>query len=135
MTRRMGVVIAAGLTAFAGGAIAVAGPSTTPKETNLKQPVVIAPLAADVVAEAMRHEQDAVLRRLDICDRLRKVGEETNNPSLVQQADELQKQVSALYAARVARLGVKAPGRESGAPGVEGASVIPATPQPTGGDR
>jgi hypothetical protein len=128
--RRAGWVAVAAL--CGGVAFAAAPKSGDPKA---KAPVVVAPLGADVVAEAVRNEQDAVLRRLDICDRLRRLGEETNNPALVQQADELQKQVSEVYGSRVARLGVKGPKAESSSPTVDGASVVPAAPVPAEGGR
>lgn len=71
-----------------------------------RPPVVAAPLPPEVVADALKAEQDAFLRRLSVCSQLRQVGLETNNDSLVRQADELERQATALYNARTAALGV-----------------------------
>lgn len=98
---------------------------------KMRPQVVLAPLTASVVAEAVRSEQDAFFRRLEICDRLRNIGEETNNSNLVQQADELQKQVTAIYSARVSRLGVKTPktlDTELAQTSVDGKPVSPPAP-------
>jgi hypothetical protein len=106
--------------------ISAAPPKTEPKP---RPQIVIAPLSPDTIAEAVRAEQDAVLRRLDICDRLRKIGEDTNNSALIQQAEEMQKQVSAIYSARVSRLGVKTPKPEQSTATVEGSPISPKAPQ------
>jgi hypothetical protein len=120
--------------ALAGTGVPAAGPKTAEKAA--RPPVIVAPLAADVVAEAVRAEQDAVLRRLDVCDRLRKLGETTGDTTLVLQADELEKQATALYAARVARLGVKGgPKATDDEPTVGGPAVVPAAPVATGGTK
>jgi hypothetical protein len=122
--------VAAGL-ALAGTGVLAAGPKKA--EKAVRPPVVVAPLTADVVAEAVRAEQDAVLRRLDVCDRLRKLGETSGDTSLVLQADELEKQTTALYAARVARLGVKSgPKATDDEPTVSGPARVPAAPVATG---
>jgi hypothetical protein len=64
------------------------------------------PLGPDVLADALRAEQDAYLRRLNVCSELRRVGAETNNDVLIRQADELERQAAAVYNQRVAALGV-----------------------------
>ncbi len=66
-----------------------------------------APLAPEVVADALRAEQDAYLRRMDVCTELRRVAEETKDDGLARQVDELERQASTLYNQRTAALGVK----------------------------
>lgn len=120
--------------ALTGTGVLAAGPKKA--EKTARPPVVVTPLSPDVVAEAVRAEQDAVLRRLDICDRLRKVGETTGDATLVIQADELEKQATALYASRVARLGVKGgPKTTDDEPTVTGPAHVPAAPVATGGTK
>jgi hypothetical protein len=59
-----------------------------------------------VLSEAVRAEQEAWFRRVAVCAELRRVGEETQNDLLVRQADDLERQATALYNQRVAALGV-----------------------------
>jgi hypothetical protein len=70
-------------------------------------PKVVAPLPPAELADAVRAEQMAYLRRLEVCTRLRDVAANTNNDKLVDAAEELERQAFATYQARVARLGVK----------------------------
>ena len=65
-----------------------------------------AALPAEVLADALRLEQEACLRRLAVCDQLRRVGAERNDDAMVRQADEIERQVTAVYNQRVAALGV-----------------------------
>lgn len=81
--------------------------SATSPATPARPPMPTAPLAPEAVADALRAEQDAYLRRLEVCTRLRQIGVETNDDSLLAQADTLERQATALYHGRVARLGVK----------------------------
>jgi hypothetical protein len=104
-----------------GAAIAVAEPPAPP-------PVVFAPLAADVLAEAVRAEQDAYVRRLDVCTKLRKAAAEKADDKLAALADDLERQATALYQARVGKLGVKPAG--PGAKPTVLASVNPLTVAP-----
>lgn len=67
----------------------------------------VGPLSADAVAEALRSEQDAYLRRLDVCGKLRTIAAQANDDALLAEADRLEQQATALYHQRVARLGVK----------------------------
>lgn len=71
-----------------------------------RPPTITAPLPPEVVKGALRAEQDAYLRRLSVCTELRRVAAERDDPALLKQADELERQVTALYNARVAGLGV-----------------------------
>lgn len=78
------------------------GPTVTPQ-----RPVTIsAPLPPDQLAEALRAEQDAYLRRVSVCTELRRIAIERGDEALARQADELERQSGALYNARVAALGV-----------------------------
>lgn len=132
MTRRKSRLLATIALGAIGSTLLAANPKK-PEAKSVKPPVVVAPLTADVVADSVRAEQDAVLRRLDVCDRLRKLGETTGNTSLIQQAEDLEKQVTAVYSARVARLGVK------GGPKAEDESTnpiaVPAPPAQVGGAK
>lgn len=69
-------------------------------------PVVFAPLPADVLAEAVRAEQDAYVRRLDVCTKLRRAAADKNDDRLAGVADDLERQATSLYQARVGKLGV-----------------------------
>lgn len=85
------------------------GPPTpkTPGPTVRSGPLTIsAPLAPSVLADALRAEQDAYLRRVSVCTELRRVAIERGDDTLARQADELERQAASLYNARVAGLGV-----------------------------
>ena len=78
----------------------------------MKPPAASATLAPDTLAAAVQAEQEAWSRRMDVILNLRKVAFDTNNDALGKQADDLERQATALYNARVAALGapkVKAP--------------------------
>jgi hypothetical protein len=78
------------------------GPTAAPQ-----RPLTITtPLSQDVLADALRAEQDAYLRRVTVCTELRRVAAENGDKALERQADELERQATALYNARVAGLGV-----------------------------
>jgi hypothetical protein len=84
------------------------GPSPKkPGPTVPQRPITIsAPLPPDQLAEALRAEQDAYLRRVSVCTELRRVAVERGDEPLARQADELERQAGAVYNARVAALGV-----------------------------
>lgn len=65
-----------------------------------------APLPPDAVREAVKAEADALLRRMDVCDKLRQAAFDKNDEALMRQVDELERQAKAVYEARVAALGV-----------------------------
>jgi hypothetical protein len=107
--------------------------------------MIMAPLSPEVIADALRAEQEAYLRRLSVCTELRRVADEQGDGTLARRADELERQVAALYNARVAALGVsrvRAPlpgpattsGPEEPAPIKVAANRLtaPANPIPTG---
>ena len=73
-----------------------------------RPPVILGPMDPVVMAEALKAEQDAYQRRLDVCLRLREVAASLNDDKLAAQADDLEKQATALFHQRAARLGVKA---------------------------
>ncbi len=104
-----------------------------------RPPVLVGPLDPMAQAEALRAEQDAYLRRLDVCLKLREIATKKGDERLLMQADELEKQATSLYHQRVARLGVKAQirtpaetlDRSAGAsPAAEPEPVTVAPPQP-----
>ncbi len=84
-----------------------AGPTVRSGAPTSQRPLTIsAPISADVLADALRNEQDAYLRRVSVCTELRRVAMERADDALARQADELERQAAALYNARVASLGV-----------------------------
>lgn len=74
------------------------------------KPAAYAPLDPGVQADAVRAEQDAWQRRVDVCTALQKVAAARGDDALAARATELEAQATALYKARVARLGVKESG-------------------------
>jgi len=89
------------------------------------------PLPPDQLAEALSAEQEAFLRRVSVCTELRRIAVNRHDDAMVRQVDELERQFSALYNARVASLGVtraKAPLPE---PSVAGRD--PLDPEPSTG--
>jgi hypothetical protein len=118
-------------------------PKPAPKKTETfagpkakKAPVIITAPPADVLAEAIKAEMDAYTRRLDACTRLRQIAIETGDETLLQTADDLERQCSALYQQRVARLGIKGPAAGEGSIEARlGGTVDPlkvAAPSPAG---
>jgi hypothetical protein len=130
--------LSAALAAAAGGPAAAADPPPAPPQpTTLfdklfppaekakpgptaarRVPTVTAPLPPEVVAAALRAEQDAWDRRMAVCLKLRQAAIEADDDALLRQVDELERQAAALYAARTAVLGVpraKAPLPEAAA--------------------
>jgi hypothetical protein len=78
-----------------------------PTVRDPQRPLTISmPLPPDQLAEALRAEQEAYLRRVSVCTELRRIAVERGDDAMAHQADELERQVGALYNARVAALGV-----------------------------
>lgn len=77
-------------------------------ELPAKPPVILGPMDPGVMAEALKLEQDAFQRRLDVCLRLRQVAAQQNNEALLAQVDELEREITAVYHLRTIKLGVKA---------------------------
>jgi len=69
--------------------------------------MAIGPLAPDAMIEALRAEQEAYARRLDICTELRRVAVGTRDDKLGVKADELERLAEETYNQRIAKLGVK----------------------------
>lgn len=84
-----------------------AAPNAAPVKPAEKGPPVAGPLAPEAMAEALRAEQDALLRRLDVCTKLRQSAAEANDTKLIEKANVLEEEATALYLQRVARFGVK----------------------------
>jgi hypothetical protein len=70
----------------------------------------VAPLSEEMLLSVLRAEKDAYTRRLDVCHRLREIALQTNDEGLEGKANVLEKQATATYHERVARLGVKSGG-------------------------
>jgi hypothetical protein len=108
-----------GLALAAGAGVPAAGadgkPAGAPRDTKaapqVRPPVIVEPLPPDVLAEAVRAEQDAYIRRLDVCTRLREIAAEKGDDKLAMQAADLERRATAVYEARVAKLGVKPSGK------------------------
>jgi hypothetical protein len=120
----------AALAAALGGQALAGDPNMQPGQTTLVQsvqnlftskpskpglsaqsapPTINAPLTPTVLSKCLQAEQDALWRRLAVCDALRGVADEKGDPALSRQADELEKQATALYKARTAALGLTRP--------------------------
>jgi hypothetical protein len=69
-------------------------------------PTVTAPLKPEVVANALRAEQEALRRRMEVCTELRRVALERGDDYLARQVDELERTAATLYYTRTAALGV-----------------------------
>jgi hypothetical protein len=70
------------------------------------QPPISKPLSPEAVGDALRAEQDAYLRRLNVCVELRKAAIERNDEALMREIDEFERQAEALYKQRIAALGI-----------------------------
>lgn len=68
---------------------------------------MVGPYEPGVLADALKAEQDAWDRRLEVCRKLREHA--GDNEAVLRQVDDLEKRATALYHQRVARLGVKGP--------------------------
>ena len=116
------------------------GPQAPPKPSGptVGDPAAVsATLPPAAVAESLRNEQEACLRRVAVCARLRELAAEKGDEALARQADELESQAKALYNARVAGLGVLK-GKVPLAPPAETAAAqagrLTAPPAPTPND-
>ncbi|QEL13576.1 hypothetical protein [Limnoglobus roseus] len=110
--------------------------SATPQRPS----VIIAPLTADVLAEAVKEEQKACTRRLDACAKLREIAVAKNNDALLQQIDEFERQAVEICQARVARMGVRGNATRSAPkaaaePAFDAAKVAAPTPADAAGGK
>jgi hypothetical protein len=107
-------------------------------EVPARPPVVLGPLEPAVLAAALRAEQDAWQRRMDVCLKLKQIALNQANEPLARQADELERQATALYHQRTARLGVKAGVRGPADVLDQTISAVPPTvepPEPVAAER
>ena len=82
------------------------GPVARGSSQSLRPPTVTAPLPPEVLTAAFQAEQEALIRRMDVCVKLRQAAMEANDEPLMRQVDDLERQATTLYNARVAALGV-----------------------------
>jgi hypothetical protein len=61
-------------------------------------------------AKELKRHENALLRRMQVCDRLRQVAQDTNDADLERQADELEGLAQAAYQRHTERLGIGAVG-------------------------
>ena len=101
----------AGAAVFASAAHAAPPPSPEGKAppatfaNTTPRPKLVGPLDPILKGEAVRAEQDALTRRLDVCNKLRLMAD--GDDAIIKQADRLEEQATALYHRRVGRLGVR----------------------------
>jgi hypothetical protein len=74
--------------------------------------------------ELKRHE-NALLRRMQVCDRWRQIAQETNDADLERQADELEELARAAYQRHAEHLGVAAAGEAGREPRPEPDTAAP----------
>jgi hypothetical protein len=85
---------------------ATAAAPTFETKSPKPRPVIITPPTAEVLAEAIKAEMDAYVRRMDVCTRLRQVAVESNDDSLATTADDLERQAGLIYQQRCAKMGM-----------------------------
>lgn len=81
-------------------------PKVGPVARGSTPPTIVAPLSSDVLASALRAEQEAWERRMSVCLKLRQVALDSNDETLMRQVDELERQATSLYNARAGSLGL-----------------------------
>ena len=86
--------------------------SATFGDIPARAPVILGPMEPHVLAQALKLEQEAYQRRLDVCLKLRRIAVEQNNDTLLRQADDLEREATVVYHLRTAKLGVKTSLRE-----------------------
>jgi len=86
-------------------AVALADPLPGPRVRP-----AVGPLSDEVLLGVLRAEKDAYTRRMEVCNRLREIALNTNDENLDAKVNELERQATAAYHERVARLGVKSGG-------------------------
>jgi hypothetical protein len=62
------------------------------------------PTVVEAAAVQRKREEAALMRRLEVCDRLRAIAEQTNDDELRRRADQLDEQANAAYIQRTAHL-------------------------------
>lgn len=104
------------LTAAAAAGMGMPAATAADSKPLPARPPAYAPLPPDALADALRAEQAAYSRRLDVCTRLREIAVRTNDDKLYDRSLALEQQADALYHGRTARLGVKPGLRATSAP-------------------
>ncbi|MGH7224827.1 MAG: hypothetical protein ACRELF_16510, partial [Gemmataceae bacterium] len=92
-----------------------------------------------VAAEQQRH-MNALMRRMEVCDRLRMIANQTGNEALMTQANELEERANAIYRLQTSRLplpaqaplSVLAADRENPSRDPQGAQGMANSPLPAG---
>jgi hypothetical protein len=64
------------------------------------------PLSPEAIAAALKAEQVAYLRRLEVCGKLQQIALDRNDEALLRQVEELERQADAVYKQRTAALGL-----------------------------
>lgn len=82
-------------------------PETAKPSTPLRPSVITAPLSQELLSEAVKAEEAACMRRLDVCAKLREAAIAANDESLLRQIDELERQAIELCHGRITRLGLR----------------------------
>jgi hypothetical protein len=77
-------------------------PVPKPEEKKVEKPPVQSSM--ELAIAERRREEEALFRRLEVCDRLRKIADSTNDQELNRLADQLTERAQATYAQRVAHL-------------------------------
>lgn len=122
---------------FGGSSAAAESPPAAKTFAELPaRSIAYAPLDPDTLTQALKAEQEAWGRRVEVCTKLREIAAQQNDDELYRQATDLELQATALYDARVSRLGVKSPKRsaasEPARPLVAGpGDLAPPAPAPT----
>jgi hypothetical protein len=102
------------------------GDKPKPKAKTEKKPATDDRPACSRTTEAVIFEQqrqmNALLRRMQVCDRLRLIAEQTGNDELMRQADELEARAEEIYRQQTAQLPLPSQPLESDA--------TPPTPKP-----
>jgi hypothetical protein len=111
----LGVAVATGQVPVRGGGDAeprgllsglFAGKSKTPSKVATKVPEELSqqPSMVEATASQLNHYRNALLRRLEVCDRLRNIADQTGNEALMNQADVLEARANELYRQQTAGL-------------------------------
>jgi hypothetical protein len=66
------------------------------------------PSPAEIAAKELKRHEKALVRRMQVCDRLRQIALDTNETDLERQAEELEEQAKTVYQRHADRLGVTA---------------------------
>jgi hypothetical protein len=65
--------------------------------------------SVELAAAEQQRRMNALIRRMEVCDRLRMIADQTGNEALMMQANELEERANAIYRQQMAGLPVQAP--------------------------